>query len=75
MKGIASTFVLSVTAVFVLALFIAISGCGSSDPAEPESERGPDAWYAITVPAPDGQPVLCITNDLEDAISCDWAHR
>lgn len=47
-------------------------GCGGD---ADDSGREPDVWYAITVPAPDGGPVLCITNDLENAITCDWAGR
>ena len=59
-----------IAVALVIAIPMVAVACGEGDVTRQDT-----GWHAITVPAPDGRPVVCITNDLGDGISCDWDHR
>lgn len=63
-------------ATLVLALGLALAGCGPSSSTAPESDRPPNPGVRVVFEEdlPDGRAVTCIwvRQDTRGGLSCDW---
>jgi hypothetical protein len=54
-------------------LLLALTGCGTT--TDTSGEEQAHTFYTFYQDLPDGSKVLCIAEDFNGAISCDWANK
>lgn len=60
-------------ALIAVVTLLALTGCGTTVDSKGESQS--HTFFTFYQGLPDGSEVLCIAEQYNGAISCDWAHK